>query len=238
MSTMRSAEKGRIPDLSDLKDHNGTFNPALKDTHEIDRQILEFYQKGEREQGLKLITQYYQSRLYALTYRMTGNHDEAMDALQEILIQVDRSIGSFRGDSSIYTWLYRLTSNVCLNHAKKSKRHNTTASWDEVFLNSVLQPQQRPEENPDRMCETRFRQHLVEQALQRLPEKTRMIVVLHDLDGVNSPEIAKILSVTVPAVKSRLLRGRQALKRLLSEGIELEGYQSLGIIKFSTDQLD
>ncbi|MDA8335164.1 MAG: RNA polymerase sigma factor [Peptococcaceae bacterium] len=192
-----------------------------------DREILGFYNRGDREQALRLFIDEYQPRLYTLAYRMMGNHDDAMDALQEILIQVNRSLSTFKGDSALYTWAYRLGSNVCLNYRRRKKP--APVEWDEEIVRSVMRPVERPNEDPDQMCETRYKQFLVRQAVLKLPETQRVILVLHDLEGVSSTEIARILDVNAGAVKARLHRGRNALRKIISRGFAVKGMEGAGM---------
>lgn len=199
-------------------------------TKSIDQEIIHLYNEGDRERALRLFTSQYQTKLYTLAHRMLGNHDDAMDALQEILIQVNRSLQSFKGNSSLYTWVYRLGSNVCLNFRKKRSRTGNQVEWDENMLQSVLQPVERPNEDPDKMCETKYKRFLVQQAILKLPETQRMILVLHDLEGVSSPEIARILNINANAVKSRLHRGRAALRNIISRGFEVKGMEGVGVL--------
>lgn len=200
---------------------NKTLNP-------MDQEIVNLYNQGDHEEALRKFTREYQMKLYNLAYRMLGNHDDALDALQEILIQVNRSLSSFKGNSSLYTWVYRLGSNVCLNFRKKRSRIGHSVEWDENMLQSLMQPMERPNEDPDHMCETKYKQFLVQQALLKLPESQRMIVVLHDLEGISSPEIGRILNINGNAVKSRLHRARAALRTIISEGFEVRGMEGVG----------
>lgn len=197
----------------------------------IDREIIELYNQGNREQALRLFIGQYQTKLYSLAYRMLGNHDDAMDALQEILIQVNRSLSTFKGSSSLYTWVYRLASNVCLSFRRKNSRNGNQLEWDENILHSVMRPVERPNEDPDKMCETKYKRFLVQQAMLKLPETQRMVLALHDLEGIALNEIAKILDINVNAVKARLHRGRNALRNLISRGFTVEGMERVG--KFS-----
>ncbi|MGI1658277.1 MAG: RNA polymerase sigma factor [Desulfitobacterium sp.] len=198
-----------------------TMNP-------IDQEIIELYNQGNREEALRKFTGEYQRKLYNLAYQMLGNHDDALDALQEILIQVNRSLSSFKGTSSLYTWAYRLSTNVCLNFRKKRTPSSKQVEWDENILQSLMQPIERPNEDPDKMCETKYKQFLVQQALLKLPESQRMIVVLHDLEGISSPEIGRILDINANAVKSRLYRARAALRNIISQGFEVQGMEGVG----------
>lgn len=196
----------------------------------VDQDIIRLYHIGDRETALKMFVNEYQSKLYSLAYRMLGNHDDAVDALQEILLQVNRSLNNFTGKSSLYTWVYRLATNVCLNFREKRSRAAGQVEWDDQLC-GVLNPVERPNEDPDKMCETKYKQFLVQQALNKLPDTQRIILVLHDLEGITVPEIAGILNINVTAAKSRLHRGREALRRVIAKGFEVKGMEGVG--KFS-----
>jgi len=200
-----------------------------KDISCIDQEIIELYKQGDREGALKLFVNEYQTRLYTLAYQMLGNHDDAMDTLQEILIQVNRSLVSFKEQSSLYTWVYRLSSNICLNFRKKKSQTNSQIEWDENLLHSVMLPVERPNEDPDQMCETKYKQFLVQQGILKLPETQRMVVILHDIEGISIPESAGILNIGVNVAKSRLHRGRIALRKIISKGFVVEGMEGVGV---------
>lgn len=195
----------------------------------VDQEIIRLYNDGDRERALKAFVNEYQTRLYSLAYQMLGNHDDAMDTLQEILIQVNRSLSKFEGKSSLYTWVYRLSSNVCLNFRKKKSQSKNQLQWDENLLQTVMLPVERPNEDPDTMCETKYKQFLVQQGILKLPETQRMLLVLHDIEGISIPDSAGILNITVNVAKSRLHRGRVALRKIISEGFTVKGMEGIGI---------
>lgn len=195
-----------------------------------EQDIIRLYRTGDRETALRLFVTEYQAKLYSLAYRMLGNHDDAVDALQEILLQVNRSLSNFAGKSSLYTWVYRLGTNICLNFRQKRNKTADQVEWDDQ-LSTMLSPIERPNEDPDKMCETKYKQFLVQQALLKLPETQRVILVLHDLEGISVPEVAGILNINLTAAKSRLHRGREALRRIIAQGFEVKGMEGVG--KFS-----
>lgn len=205
----------------------------MKAQEAIDQEILALYHQGQSEQALKLFVNQYQTKLFNLSYSLLGNYDDAMDALQESLIQVNRSLLTFQGKSSLYTWAYRLSTNVCLNYGKKKSRTKSQVEWSEELLRSVMLPVERPNEDPDKMCETKYKQFLVQQALLKLPETQRTVVVLHDLESVSMPQIASILKIELTAVKARLHRGRAALKRIITKGFEVKGMEGVGSVHVS-----
>lgn len=194
----------------------------------VDQEILRFFNEGDQERALKLFTNQYQTKLYSLTYRMLGNHDDAMDALQEILLQVHRSLQTFKGRSSLYTWVYRLSSNICFNFRKKRSRTSNQIEWDER-LQTVMLPIERPNEDPDKMCESKYNQFLIQQAILKLPETQRVLLVLHDLEGLSVPEVASILNINTNAAKSRIHRGRAALRNIISKGFVVKGMEGVGV---------
>jgi RNA polymerase sigma-70 factor (ECF subfamily) len=197
----------------------------------MDTEIVQLHREGERAESLRRFAEKYQGRLLALAGRLLGNHEDAPDALQEIFIQVDQSLPKFRGESSLYTWAFRLATNVCLNYKRGLARTNNSAPLDEGLRDAVLLPVARPDDNPDTSCGSRFRRHLVEQALLRLPETQRAVLVLCDLEDMTASETARVLQISVNVVKSRLHRGRASLKRIVEKdfaalGVELDGVHS------------
>lgn len=200
----------------------------------IDKEIIRSYNEGDRENALKLFINQYQTKLYALAYQMLGNHDDAMDALQEILFQVNRSLENFQEKSSLYTWVYRLSSNVCFNFRKKRSQTSKQIEWDENLYHSVMLPIAQPNEDPDTMCESKYKQFLIQQAILKLPESQRVLLVLHDIEGISSPEIAKILNINSNAVKSRLHRSRAALRNIINKGIEVKGMEGAGTFSINS----
>jgi RNA polymerase sigma-70 factor (ECF subfamily) len=194
----------------------------------MDTEIVRLHREGKRAESLRRFAEAYQARLLVLARRLLGNHEDALDALQEIFIQVDRSLPKFKGESSLYTWAFRLATNCCLNYKRRLGRTNGHAPLDEALRDAVLLPVARPGDDPDTTCRARFRQQLVEQALLKLPETQRSVLVLCDLEDMTAPETAAALQIGVNVVKSRLHRGRASLKRIVEKdfaalGVELDG---------------
>jgi len=203
-------------------------------TQSIDKEIIRSYNEGDRESALKLFINQYQTKLYALAYQMLGNHDDAMDALQEILFQVSRSLQTFKEKSSLYTWVYRLSSNVCFNFRKKRSRTSNQIEWDENLYHSMMLPIEQPNEDPDTMCESKYKQFLIQQAILKLPESQRVLLVLHDIEGISTQEIAEILNINSNAVKSRLHRSRAALRNIINKGFEVKGMEGAGTFSINS----
>ncbi len=198
----------------------------------MDTEIVRMHREGKRAESLDRFAEKYQARLLALARRLVGNHEDALDALQEILIQVDRSLPNFKGESSLYTWAFRLATNVCLNYQRKLGRTNSYAPLDEASSDAILLPVARPDDNPDTSCRARFRQRLVEQALLKLPETQRAVLVLCDLEDMTASETAEVLQISANVVKSRLHRARAALKRMVEQEFEALGVEVDGVHDF------
>jgi RNA polymerase sigma-70 factor (ECF subfamily) len=189
------------------------------DRSKVDTEIVKLHAAGKRERAMRLFVHHYEERIYSLAWRMLHNYDDALDASQEVLIQVDRSLAGFRGDSALSTWVYSLASRVCLGYCKKhGGRERSRELLEPMAVLEVLRAKHGQE--PEILCEARHRERLIEEALVRLPEHLRIVVILHDMDGLKSPEIARILDQSVAAVKSSLYRGRTSLRSILIESGE------------------
>ncbi len=150
-------------------------------------------------------------RVYSICLRMTQNVVEAEDLAQEAFIQLFRKIGSFRGESAFTTWLHRLTVNQVLMHfRKKSVKLERTTEEGETPVQIV-----RGTENPDRMPV--IDRISLERALTQLPPGYRSVFVLHDVEGHDHEEIARMLGVAVGTSKSQLHKARMKLRRLLKQ---------------------
>jgi len=150
-------------------------------------------------------------RVYSLCLRMTQNITEAEDLTQEAFIQLFRKIGSFRGDSAFTTWLHRLTVNQVLMHFRKNsvKRERTTEEGETPV--QIVQGTENPNQMPvvDRIA--------LDRAIAQLPPGYRTVFVLHDVEGHEHEEIARMLNVAVGTSKSQLHKARMKLRGLLKQ---------------------
>jgi len=159
----------------------------------------------------------YGKRVYSLCLRLTGNEAEAEDLTQEAFLQLFRKLDTFRGDSSFYTWFYRLVVNVVLMQFRK--RRGLTETPLEGSEDSSPRDPIRPHEIPvsdTQLLGTIDRVNLQE-ALEQLPAGFRTVFVLHDIEGFEHPEIAEMLACSVGTSKSQLHRARLKLRELLAE---------------------
>ena len=161
----------------------------------------------------------YQKKIYALVYNMTSNREDAEDLVQDVFVKAYSSLSSFHGNSSFYTWVYRIAVNRTINFLKKRKRR-MAESLDDVDRAIERDPafvELSAKETPfpaHRITELKGK---LNKALQTLSEKHRAVVVMHDIEGTPHDEIAKILGCSEGTVRSRLFYARQSLQAELNE---------------------
>src|ERR687893_105606 len=161
--------------------------------------------------SFELLYERHNRRVYSLCLRMTQNASEAEDLAQEVFIQLFRKIGSFRGDSAFTTWLHRLTVNQCLMHfRKRSVKLERTTEEGETPVQIV-----RGTENPNAMPV--MDRIALDNALKQLPPGYRTVFLLHDVEGHEHEEIAKMLGVAVGTSKSQLHKARMKLRKILKK---------------------
>lgn len=160
----------------------------------------------------------YEKKVYGIAYRMTGNRQDAEEVLQETFLSVYKSLNRFKGKSSFSTWLYRIAVNAAL--MKLRKKRVQTVSLDEPLTSddgNHLRREVVDWSTPEELVERKRLMEVVHKAIDSLPDTYRVIVLLRDGEGLSNSEIARILKMSVPAVKSRLHRARMHLRSKLSE---------------------
>lgn len=164
----------------------------------------------------------YQERIYATVYHMTSNHEDANDLAQETFVKAYRALKSFKGDSSFYTWIYRIAVNKTINFLKQ-RRNRTHMSLNDMDFNVEHNPdlvELISQNTPRRDARITELKEKLNEALQKLSEVHRMVVVMHDVQGTPHEEISRIMGCNVGTVRSRLFYARQQLQALLSDYIK------------------
>jgi RNA polymerase sigma factor (sigma-70 family) len=165
------------------------------------------------------LIQIFQERIYATTYNMTSNHEDAHDLTQEAFIKAYRSLHTFKGQASFYTWVYRIAVNRTINFLKKRNRR-VNLSLNDMDSNVENNPELVSlisERTPRRDVNLQELQEKLNEAMQRLSESHRLVVTLHDIQGLSHDEIGKIVNCNTGTVRSRLFYARQQLQAYLSD---------------------
>lgn len=187
-----------------------------------DRDLVARAKRGEEDSYEELVRRH-QPRIYSLCYHLTSNHEDATDLTQEAFVKAWRALPSFKGDSSFYTWIYRIAYNGVLNHLKQRRNRTPHLSLDDMDLQA--EHSQEILElistiTPRRDLSLAELQKKLNEAMLRLSEEHRTVVTLHDIQGLPHDEIAKIMDCNPGTVRSRLHYARQQLQGLLADFIK------------------
>jgi RNA polymerase sigma-70 factor (ECF subfamily) len=166
---------------------------------------------GKDNSAWDLVVARFRRKIFHISYKFTGKHDEAEDLTQEIFFKVFKSLDKFNRDADFSTWLSSVARNYCIDHYRASKREREVLVEDLVAFD--LAPASSG--NPHRALEDQDRRSFLRRGLDMLPDKLREAVVLRDLQGLSYQEMADRLALPEGTVKSRINRGREELSRLL-----------------------
>jgi RNA polymerase sigma-70 factor (ECF subfamily) len=160
-----------------------------------------------------LLVESHQERLLRLCERLLGDLEEARDAAQEVFLKAFRSAGSYRPQGQVYTWLYRIAVNHCLNKLRR-RRIVRFLRWTDPADPDEAPPFDPPDEAPDAAAAlaTRERWRTTRQAIAALPENQRAVLILARFEGLSYRQIAEVLGITEGAVESRLFRAMRRLE--------------------------
>ena len=160
-----------------------------------DKELLELYHSGQKERMFNELVRRYQKRIYWVARRMVKRHEDADDIAQDVFVKAYTALEGFRGDSNIYTWLYRIAVNLSINHLRKQKVRNA------VDLDDYL-PFLSRDADQDRKMMRRENVSLIEDAIQILPEKQRAVFIMRYYDEMPYEQISSILGTSVGGLKA------------------------------------
>jgi RNA polymerase sigma-70 factor (ECF subfamily) len=178
---------------------------------------LDRFKTGDQS-AFEVLVLKYQDRIYNLCRHMLGNAHDAQDAAQDVFIKAYRNLGRFKPDASLYTWLYRIAVNTCLDHKKKPIFESLFKNTDEG--DEYLAEQVSDEPSPERLYESKQMGDALQKSLSRLPPKLRAAIILKEVEGLPYEEIAEVLDISMGTVKSRISRARNELRELMKEIME------------------
>ncbi|MBI2929241.1 MAG: sigma-70 family RNA polymerase sigma factor [Verrucomicrobia bacterium] len=190
--------------------------PVAEPTAE--RTLVKRAQRGDLGAFDELVRRY-QERIYATIYHMTSNHEDANDLAQETFIKAYQALKSFKGDSSFFTWVYRIAVNKTINFLKQRK-NRVHMSLNDLDFNAEHDPDLVAlveHKTPRRDVNLAELQERLNAAMLKLSETHRLVVTLHDVQGLSHEEISTIMDCNVGTVRSRLFYARQQLQAYLSD---------------------
>lgn len=180
-------------------------------------------QRGDLKAFEELVSRY-ENKIFRLTLHITGNHEDAEDAMQDAFLKSFSHLKEFHGESRFYTWLVRIAANEALMRLRK-RRPNQFSLDEPIKGDEDLIPREIEDWGPSpeqRFAQTEMRE-ILSSAIEELEPDYRMVFVLRDIEDLSTEETAKTLGISVPAVKSRLLRARLKLRGKLSRTFQQGG---------------
>lgn len=188
-----------------------------------DLELVARLQKGDTAVFREIVRRH-QDKVYRLALRLTRDEARAQDATQDAFLQVFRKVSQFQEQSAFSTWLYRITVNAALMRMRSERRHHET-SLDEASpryteAGEIAEPVDDWSTAVDEDAGNRELAQHAAKAVDELPETYRSVFVLRELEEMSTEEVAEILDLTVPTVKTRLHRARLALRKVLADRVK------------------
>ena len=177
-----------------------------------DHELIREFKNGN-DKAFNLLVLRYQEKIYWVVRRLLPDHDEADDVVQDIFVKVYRSLNSFKGDSSFYTWLYRIAVNLSLNEIRRKKTRKTFA------LDDTITQHESDEILPLERMEREERTRLIKEAIERLPEKQKKVFVLRYYEELPYEEISKILKTSVGGLKANYFHAVKKIGEYVKHGL-------------------
>ena len=188
-----------------------------------DEELVESFVSTQDQEAFNELVNRYSDKVYRLAYRITGDPTDAEEVLQEVFIILVEKLGTFRSEAKFSTWLYRVASNASYMFLRNGKKfQNGSLSLDDYKPYNdygVLEGVEEKDwsDTPDSQLLSREGTEKIEKAISELPEDYRVVFHMKDVEGLTSKEIANALGLSLPAVKSRVLRARLFLRDRLSD---------------------
>lgn len=183
--------------------------------------LIDHLREGD-ETALAPLVEKYKRMVHRLAMQITKNHEDANDVMQETFIKVYQSIHTFRQEAAFETWIYRIAVNEALNFVKRRERRRESSleTTDESEFNTETLRKAEINNNPEIQAEKAELRHWVTKAVNSLSLKHRIVVILHELEGLTHAEIASILNCSEGTVRSRLHYARKQLRSLLKPYVD------------------
>ncbi len=178
-----------------------------------DHDLVEKIKNGDH-QAFKYLFEHYRNQVFNVCYRMSGNRQEAEDAAQDVFLKVFHAIDTFRGEAKLSSWIYRIAVNTVLKRQRRKKLENWI-SLDFLFQDDDTFQPTSPEQTPDQYVENLQKEQIVQNAIQRLPERQKTALILFRYENLSYQEIAAVMGTSQSAVESLLHRAKDNLAQKL-----------------------
>ena len=179
-----------------------------------EKSLINLVKKGDKKAYEVLVLQY-QDRLVFSVYKFLKDYERAQDIAQEAFVKAFKNIEKFRGDSSFYTWIYRIAINTAKNFLSTKSRKSEI--YDDEIMELKLSESAVTSENPENILEAEELRSLMMDAIQGLPDDIRTTLSLREFDGLSYEEIAEVQNCPIGTVRSRIHKGREILDKTFSK---------------------
>ncbi len=176
-----------------------------------DNELIYEFNHGNKHAFTELIERY-QHKVYNSTYRMLGNHEDALDMAQESFIRVYKNLNKFQVKSSFSTWLFRITTNICRDELRKRQRRLKTYDLEENKDEENIRQNLEDTGDPEKVFIKNELSETIQKKVDQLPPEQKIVFVLREFEGFSYSEITDILEISCGTVKSRLSRARRFLR--------------------------
>ncbi len=195
-----------------------------------DQQLVAAAQGGDRR-AFQTLYQRYERKVYAVAYGFLRSQEDALDVVQEAFIKVHRYLPNFEGQSSFYTWLYRIVANLCIDHIRRSGRKKDVEfddklrhDGDQESSTNMVQIAQLG--NPAEAVRNKEILKAVRESLGHLSDKHRSVIVMRELQGLSYADMAKAMNCSKGTIMSRLFHARRNMQKLLKDRLEYQPSES------------
>ena len=182
-----------------------------------DLELISSFKRGDKS-AFETIILNYQDRIYNLCRYMLANEHDAEDAAQDTFLKAYQSLNDFKPNASLYTWLYRIAVNTCIDYKRRpffeSIFRRSDTGEEKVIEYASTSP------SPERLSESKQMGHALQKSLKKLSQKLRGVIILKEIEGLSYEEIAAVLDISIGTVKSRISRAREELKELMKDFTE------------------
>ncbi|MEC7579402.1 MAG: sigma-70 family RNA polymerase sigma factor [Pseudomonadota bacterium] len=179
-----------------------------------EKSLINLVKKGDKKAYEVLVLQY-QDRLVFSVYKFLKDYELAQDIAQEAFVKAFKNIEKFRGDSSFYTWIYRIAINTAKNFLSSKSRKSEI--YDDEIMELKLSESAVTSENPENILEAEELRSMMMDAIQSLPDDIRTTLSLREFDGLSYEEIAEVQNCPIGTVRSRIHKGREILDKTFSK---------------------